>query len=166
MLVLSEAVRVRAARQGDRAALRALWAEVVDELYTLCCVVLPPEDALDTLGLARRALEARAPALLQHSFREQCLALLYPQLLARLRPGPLAGISAPEVPADGPDPETRVQRTLRRVPAPLRLAWAFATLAGCPAERLAAWGGQPEAELRRARAEVAWLLVAAMKGGA
>lgn len=165
ILDLTEARRVRAARAGDAVALRGLWAEVVDDLYAICCALLPEPAALDTLVAARASLERRRLTLqLREGFREQSLAAVWAELSARLRPAALAGISAPEAVVQGSDPSTRVAQTLRAAPPPLRLVWVFSTLGGVPAATLAAWSGQPEREVRRARAELAWSLLDAMKG--
>lgn len=149
-------------RAADRGALDELWVSWRAPTWAVCRGMGgEPEraralfdDIQAQLPGAVRGWSLESPVCCQLS------RLVWRRLEARLELPRPAGIEA-SVPARTATPSRdEVARRLSRVPPELRVIYLLDVFYRCPARTLAALSGWAELEVRKARAAVAWALVA------
>lgn len=165
-LSLADARLVRRLRSGETAAFQALWAAWRDR----CWSVLRPMAASreEAVGLLR-AVYLGLPQAVRSWPTDTALCCLVGGHVFRvarceLELPPITGIDAPvPLALSAPDREG-VARRVAAMPANVRLTYLVDLIFGCPAATTAALVGEDEHQLRLARAQGAWSIVAPAGG--
>ncbi|MCB9780759.1 MAG: hypothetical protein H6742_19480 [Alphaproteobacteria bacterium] len=159
---LADARLVQRLRQGEPAAFDELWAQWQRPIWSLCNAMADDraqalsllQDVHGALSLACRGF---APDV---SLCCHVSSLVYRRLQQRLELAPLDGIDI-DVPAHtGPPPRAQLAARLRAVPAELRVVYLLDVFFHCPAGTLSQLLQCSEVDVRHARAQVAFALVA------
>ena len=160
---LSEARLVQRLRSGEPAALRELWTRWQGPVWAVCRA-MADDRAAGVQLLARLDAELGAQSRSWQEDRPLCCAVaawLLTSLKRELQLPDPAGIHSPLPGAVQRVDQQSAQQRLSALPPETRLVYLVDLMFRCPASLTAELTGWSEDQIRAARANAAWALVAA-----
>lgn len=163
---LSEARLVRRLRAGEPGAFRDLWGEWRDRCWS---VIRPMVASREEAVALLRDVYLGLPQAVRGWPMDTPLCCLvgchvFRQVRQRLELAPIAGIQA-DVPQEVTAPDREgVARKISTMPANVRLIYLADLFFGCSAGTTARLVGEDEDQIRLARSQAAWTVVASAGG--